>query len=417
MKGEDMTRGRFWATVACWGAALGLGVAAGRAVGASRGEFPRNAAATVPPATRAVPAAPAVAPAAATPVPSSEKPRNSFDFPVPPKENVASLLLGFRSGLREEMRKEGGKCGPNARTFMKANWVKLEAGMIEDPATFASFVRASENEDLCAPLLGVMFFSGGWNGEANWSRPVHPLPAPIALAIKDLLESGTDAQRLAALQCTRTLFRSVGSTGQASGSTDVWGVRLPGELVGSGLAYLASGNPRLCATSLELLRWCGPEEIDRHLDVVLACAGVGAEPGVQRAALSILGQVQGGAAAERFQESMSREIARAAEKGDLRALNSLLGIFEESTKSAQPERLAGSAAILMSAIRVEAEPKAFVRCVEAALQLPVAQAREVLEKASLSAPTAALQKSACRALDLMREGETRADRILSAFHE
>jgi len=391
-----------------WIVALVLGFVAGRMASASRaqGEIApqsRERVLTVPSETGspALPSEVASAPG----------------FPSAPlsRRSLVALLDHFRIGLREEMKKDGGRFGRNSEEFMRNTWVDLNTGILEDPSTFSAFVQARENEDLCAALLGILFFGGGWTGEVVATSVHKQLPAPIVGALKELLEFGTNRQRLAALQFTRQVLKGNNAVDQRFATDLDPGVLLGKELQPLSLSLLGSDDPILQATALDILRWSGPEERCRQEGLAIRLARGPSDPGVQRASLRVLGQGKSPEAVACFQQEISKEIVRTLEKNDSQGFKSLLGIFEESRGSATADEMGRYAAILSPAFRAASDPKLFQRCAETALGLPSAQAVPLLEQACVSAPTPALEQAARRTLDQIRAGETRADRLKASF--
>ncbi len=393
--------------VGLWIAALMLGFVSGRFASASRAKgeaAPRPLGGSAPHGGASLPRT--FAPESASASPPSEV-DSTPGFPTGPsrRETLSTLLDQFRSGLREELSKDGGRFGRHSDRFLRNMWGPLNKGLLED-----------ENEDLCAALLGVLFFGGGWTGGEDTG--VHLFqPAPIAGALKELLEFGSNRQKLAALQFTRQVLKGNSVADQRLATELEPGVLLAKELQPLGLSLLCSDDPMIQATALDILRWSGPEERSRQEGLAIRLARGPSDPGVQRASLRVLGQGKSPEAAACFQQEMSKEIVRTLEKNDSGGFRSCLRIVEESMGSATPDDMGRYAAILSPAVRAASDPKSFQRCVEASLSLPPIQVTPFLEQACVSAPTPALEQALRRTLDQIRGGETRVDRLRTAFRE
>jgi hypothetical protein len=99
---------------------------------------------------------------------------------------------------------------------------------------------------------------------------------------------------------------------------------------------------------------------------------------------------------------------------DRRLMGATLGALNSHSLWLPSEEVAS---VCASALRNTRDPMAMQGWAELALRLPLPRATTLLEQVRDGAPTPELQAGAKRALEQIRAGETRMDRLVAAFRQ
>jgi RNA polymerase sigma factor (sigma-70 family) len=374
------------------------------AVGAGGGFLARSSR-TDPEPAAAVARKPAPRPAAdsAAISESSIPPATSPASPSPAPVAAAAEIAGpdaLASGLKSigtlllEAKKLSEKNDRRAEELYKRlnrEWRAIQAAALGEAASLFAFLREPQNKEILVELLGLIVsyelgpstFTG--NGQAD-------LPAPVADAMAYMLSDGDKAQKLAVLRWLSAV------TGPGR---DVLSDRCLSVL-------LSERDSEVLAMTLNTLHVFDPKlnaKLEQRLDVVRNVWQNSKHWQVREQCLESLGGMNSPTGQALFIEKME-EILRTKDKMVGQYIPQILGPRLQSLKLGEEEPYVP---VLKTALSATSEGRYFERYLDVALYLPPAKAADVLESAREHCPTPAIRSGVERALELLRNGETRAN--------
>jgi hypothetical protein len=381
--------------------AVAIGIAlpsliAGIAVGMLLRADPSVAAAVKP---RSAPVAPA-SPAPAEPPPA---PKTAADAVPPPAARPRNFADRWNAiGLRKlDLKKATGV--EKAFHEFQAVGLELQEAMMKDPEGYIAILRSPESEPLLPALLSLLSRFPGI-GAGPMLLPVAQIPRPVLDAVRDLLVSGTAAQKVAVLEL------AVGDSWAGESTLlakDVMAERCT--------SMLADADPRVRAAAVPLLQRLAPEQADRRFEVLQEIWHSGPDEKLRNACLQALAALPSREARDLSFKAVGEIVADPVAVKDWQLMGTSLQIVQQHARSTRTEDIDGTAAVCSAALKSVQDPRMYAGWVDAALFLPLPRATSLLEQAQSSAPSPELRSGAVRVLEQIRAGETRTDRLRTAL--
>jgi len=281
----------------------------------------------------------------------------------------------------------------------------LQQALLSDPDGYLAALRAPENEPLFKFLLSLLYRVVGLEG-GHALRPPAQYPPSILDGVRDLLNSGTSAQKLGIL--VQIQRESAFTEGHLIGK---------GALVERCTALLADPDPKVRATSVQLLAIWAPTQVDGRFEVLQEVWGSSTDLEVRATALQTLQLMQTPAAREFLLKGITQISADPAWTKDLTLMSVTLTAVQRRASTLKPEEEEGYAGVCASALRNMTEPMWYHAWMDVSVRLPLGRAPALLEQAQAYAPTPALQDAARRVLEQIHAGETRDDRLQATLRE
>jgi hypothetical protein len=356
-----------------------------------------------PPVSAAVKARPApVAAAPSPPAPAGPPPAPKMAAPAPAARprNFADRWNAI--GLRKLDLKKAIDVEKAFHEFSAAG-LELQEAMMKDPEGYVAILRSPESEPFLPALLSLLSSFPGI-GTAHMLLPVAQIPKPVVDAVRELLVSGTAAQKVAVLELV----------GQSS-----WGGESPllakDLLVERCTSMLADADPRVRAAAVPLLQRWAPGQADRRFEVLQEIWYSAPDEKLRKECLQALAALPSPEARDLSFKAVGEILADPVAVKDWMLLGTSLQIVQEHAHSTRTEDIDGTAAVCSAALRSIQDPRMYGQWVAAGLYLPLPRATSLIEQAQASAPSPELRSGAGRVLEQIRAGETRADRLQSAF--
>lgn len=314
--------------------------------------------------------------------------------PGPLRERLAdfhALLVRFR----EEARGIGGRSRTEQDAFWKWRGRRvheahhaLHGDVMKNPAAYVEFLRGVSDPDHLHSLLGVLNPAERTSGGDIWSpRAYLDYPPELRSGLEGLLSSGSPEQR-------KTILSAVGDM-----------THHPEDLKRRLESMISDPDDGVRMRVLTILDQRDDSGLpDRLLPAVREIVARSTEPEILSAGYRILGSKAPPEMQDSFIERLASSSEAAHTEGLLSALHARLREMPEERKARFGE------AIKAAAGRTP-DPRTYASLLSAALQLPAAQRLGVYEHLRGQAPTAELNNAMDRILSMLRDGETRWNKL------
>jgi len=290
-----------------------------------------------------------------------------------------------------------------ARTDFAAVGLELQEAMKKDPEGYLALLRSPDSEPFLPPLMSLITLFPGIGG-GHQMLPLAGLPKPVVDGIREMLVSGTAAQKVAILEL-------------AQGDIGISNDRLldKATMVERCTSMLTDSDPRVRAAAVPVLQRWAPDQADRRFEVVQEIWHTSADPKLRADCLQAMSAMPSREARDLTFKAVADLLADPVAVKDWRLMSASVQAVDQRSRSLQPEDVEGTAALCATALRNVQDPNMYLSWMGAAIKLPLARATSLLEQAQGSGPSPELRSTAGRVLDLIRAGETRADRLRGAF--
>jgi RNA polymerase sigma-70 factor (ECF subfamily) len=300
-------------------------------------------------------------------------------------QTLSDRLHRFREWLLAEKVKKGTeRTDAFCRTLMK-EWKELRPLVIQNPAAYAAFLRAVENEDVCEELFSIL----------NPPR-INPrgsvctindldIPEPIREACLEILSSGSGAQRSACLK-----LMAVSRLGE-----------LDTPIIQKTLSLLSDPDPEIQKAAVAVFSHNAGMLADGDLDTLRRVLQTAADPGFRQGCLNIVDGMRGVEAESLVLEEAGKLIQQKTVTAEL------VRTLQDRADHAGADTLPRYASLLAGAIGAASDPELFRDVARAVLHLPLDQASPILDLGYAAAPTADLRDGVGRVIQKIRSGETR----------
>jgi RNA polymerase sigma-70 factor (ECF subfamily) len=363
---------------------LSVGMSAGVVVGSSRAR-PAPSAPDSRDRRERPSAESAARPANALPEPASPRPALPDGLPArAAAEDLPGRLEQFRQWLVAQKPRSGDKTEEYCRTLMR-EWKELKPLVLQNPETYAAFLREKENEAICSELLSILNPPRISPRGSVCNIAELNLSSPVRDVLLDFLASGSKEQRRAALQ-----ILGVGRLAEADAP-----------LVGPSLAMISDPDPDVRREALGVFHYNPGMLTDGDVEVFRRALQGSQNPDLTQGCLNVLESMKGAVAENLLVEEAGRLIRQKS------ITKEFAWTLERKVDKSGAENLPRYRTLLADAIATGPEAAVLQDLAQASLHLPLDQAMPLLEQGYSQAPTTELRDRIAKTIQKIRSGETR----------